>query len=150
MTWPAANTPAVDVIAALGLEPLAGEGGHWGPVYREEAGNAILFLLTAGADGFSALHRLTVTESWTWLAGAPASMLLLGSSEREVVLDAGHPGVLVRPGTWQGASTLGDWTLVACWCVPSFTDECFTLGVRAELLAAHPGRAALIDELTRP
>ncbi|HOA87995.1 cupin domain-containing protein [Propioniciclava tarda] len=149
MSWPDASATPQEVIDRFGLEPLAIEGGWWGTIERTAAGNGIWFLMTPDGAGFSALHRLSVTETWTWLAGAPASMLLLSDASRDVTLDAARPGVVVEPGTWQGASTLGEWTLVACWCVPAFTDDCFELGARADLAARHRELAGRITELTR-
>jgi len=178
VTYPAADTRASDVIARYGLQPLPEEGGYWTAGPRTTGLNGILFLLTASASdgvggrhdvhdlhetdtahgpGFSALHRLTINEGWQWLAGAPARMLLLtpqadtvGTVDTaEPILDADHPQVLVPAGTWQGASTLGAWTLVACWCSPAFEDRHFTLGRRTELRTAYPRHARRIEELTR-
>jgi uncharacterized protein len=145
--WPQADAAVSTVIQRYGLMPLEVEGGYWAPVYRTQIGNAILFLMTP--DGFSALHQLSVTECWTWLAGAPATMLQLGPSSAEIVLDAAAPAVLVPPGTWQGTSTSGEWTLVMCWCLPAFTEECFGLGRREDLGVEYPQHLARITELTR-
>ena len=37
------------------------------------------------------------------------SLSLLGRRRRQV---------LVKRGVWQGAVTMGDWSLVSCWCSP--------------------------------
>ncbi len=147
--WPAAQLPVAAVIEQLALQPLPVEGGFWAPAARTEAGSAILFLLTP--DGFSALHRLTVAEGWTWLAGAPARMVQLGETGRVAECELGQdsPAVLVEPGVWQGTATTGAWTLVSCWCVPAYTDECFTAGEREPLLAAYPDAQRQITALTR-
>ncbi len=145
--WPEATTSAADVIDAMKLLPLAVEGGYWAPLYRGDEANAIAYLMTP--DGFSALHRLTVTEAWTWLAGAPARMLQLDDDAHEIVLDADNPAALVPPGAWQGTQTTGNWTLVMCWCLPAFTDDCFSIGDRAPLIEQYPHHAELIRRLTR-
>ena len=56
---------------------------------------------------------------------------------------------LVHRGTWMGASSLGDWTLLACWCSPAFRPEHFELGDRTLLTAGYPSYAAEIAALTR-
>lgn len=145
--WPNSTHSAQQVIERLALIPLEVEGGYWAPLHREDGGNAILFLMTP--EGFSAMHRLTVTECWTWLAGEAAEMLQLTDRSQTVRLDASNPATLVTPGTWQGCSTTGAWTLVMCWCVPAFTDECFELGNREMLCAEHPQATLRLQELTR-
>ena len=56
---------------------------------------------------------------------------------------------LVRRGTWMGASTLGAWTLLSCWCSPAFRPEHFELGDRDLLTAGYPSYATEIAALTR-
>lgn len=137
-----------EVVARLDLVPLPVEGGYWAPGPRTAEMNAIFFLMTAG-DGFSAMHRLTVTEGWQWLAGAPAAMLQLGSAAESLPLSATVPQQIVPAGVWQGCRSEGEWTLVSCWCAPAFTEDCFSLGIRTELEAAYPAAAAEIARLTR-
>jgi len=97
-------------------------------------------LLTNRPDGFSAMHRLAVDEGWQWLAGSPAALLRLrrGGSGVLSYVGAERPQVLVRRTTWMGASTLGEWTLLACWCSPAFRPEHFELGDREELVVRYP------------
>ena len=117
---------AADVLAALHMEPLEGEGVWIAPIYRSEHGSAIHALLTP--EGFSALHRLDEDELWVHVAGAPVQMLLLhpdGSIE-ELMLgpDIGNgqrTAHLVPAGTWQGSSVEGPWALVVCSLAPPFS-----------------------------
>ena len=113
--------------------------------------SSITSLITDAPDGFSAMHVLSIDEGWQWLAGAPLTMLQLhpDGSTSEHTLDAGNRQLVVPAGVWQGASTTGEWTLIACWCAPAFEWEHFTLGVRAELSAAYPSASQRIEELTR-
>jgi predicted cupin superfamily sugar epimerase len=145
------NTSVTEIIQRLRLEPLPGEGGYWGPGIRISEMNSIFFLMTSAADGFSALHRLGVTEGWQWLAGAPAEMSQIDSAGvlNVLKLSAEDSQAIVPPGSWQGARTLGEWTLVSCWCAPAFTEETFELGVRADLLAEFPQHEKVVLELTR-
>lgn len=142
------------VIATLGLEPLPEEGGMFRRFWADEHGSAIWFLLRPG--DFSALHRLTGPELWHHYAGAPVRMLLLrgdGTVERPLLGDdlAGGetPVVVVEAGTWMGAETAGDWSLVGATMAPPFVPEMFELGERATLAAAYPEAAGDIARLTR-
>ncbi len=142
---------AEQIIEELGMAPIPDEGAWLVQGPRVPGLSTILAVVTDRPDGFSALHRLDIDEGWQWLDGAAASMLLLApdGTGRRTTLDARHPQLIVPRGTWQGAATLGDWTLVACWCSPAFEDEHFTLGARAELAAAYPAFAADIATLIR-
>lgn len=145
------NATADDVIAALQMQPLEHEGAFWAPGPRTPHLSSITSLITNAAEGFSALHVLSIDEGWQWLAGAPLEMLQLHSdgSTTAHTLDADNPQLIVPAGVWQGASTTGEWTLIACWCAPAFEWEHFTLGDRTQLTTAYPHAAARIEELTR-
>ncbi len=142
---------AEQVIDRLRMEPIPEEGAWFAAGPRTQELNAITVLLTSGSDGFSAMHRLAVDEGWQWLAGAPAAMLRLrpGGSGVLNYVGAERHQVLVRRGTWMGASTLGDWTLLSCWCSPAFRPEHFELGARASLVSEYPDFATEIAALTR-
>jgi predicted cupin superfamily sugar epimerase len=83
-------------------------------------------------------------------------MLLLfpdGTARTEVLgtdLAAGQrPQVVVPPGTWQAAETLGEWTLMGCVVVPPYTDDCVEFGTAADLTEQYPGQAAELRRLCR-
>lgn len=141
---------ADEVKSLFEMQPISDEGAFWAPGTRTREMNSILALVTNRPDGFSALHKLQLTEGWQWLAGAPLEMLQLhdGKSEK-IVLDRANSQALVGIGVWQGAKTLGEWTLISCWCAPAFEYELFELGNRDELCALYPEVADLITELTR-
>jgi uncharacterized protein len=145
-------TPA-EIARVLGLEPLPDEGGLFRRTYADAHSSAIYYLLVA--PDFSALHRLTATETYHFYAGSPLQMLLLGDDVDEPVLGpditAGQqPQIVVPAGVWQGSSPVGEWTLLGTTTAPPFVWDGFTLGDRAALTARHPTAAARIDELTRP
>jgi uncharacterized protein len=142
------------VAALLGLEPLPDEGGLFRRTHIDAHSSAIYFLLIT--PDFSAMHRLTATETYHWYAGAPLRLLLLGEDGQaaEVVLGpdlaAGQrPQIVVPAGTWQGSSSAGEWSLVGTTTAPPFDWEGFELGERAELVDRYPGAADRIAELTR-
>jgi len=141
---------------SLGLEPIPVEGGWFRVTWRTAAAGAILALFTDEPAGFSALHRLRVAELWFFHAGGPFDLLLLhpdGSSTDVVVgADVGRgqvPQVAVGAGTWMGGAPREQWTLLSTVTVPAFTDDAFSAGSRAELVAAYPDRRADIERLTR-
>ena len=142
---------AAEVITALGLQPLDHEGAFWAPGPRTAGLSSITSLITSAPDGFSALHVLSIDEGWQWLAGAPLTMLQLhpDGTTASHILDENSRQRVVPAGVWQGASTTGEWTLIACWCAPAFEWHHFTLGTREELLSAYPSASARIEELTR-
>ena len=142
------------IIDLLALEPLPHEGGMWAQTWIDAESSAIYFLMRPG--DFSAMHRLTGVEIWHHYAGTAARMLLLhpdGTVTTPVLgddLSAGQrPTVVVRPGVWMGATTMGDWTLVGTTMAPPYSPESFELGDRATLAAAYPEAAHDIVALTR-
>ncbi len=145
------NETAEQVIARLKMSPIPEEGAWFVAGPRTQELNAITVLLTDRPDGFSAMHRLTVDEGWQWLAGAPAALLRLRPGGSGVLNYVGETTsqFLVRRGTWMGASTLGEWTLLSCWCAPAFRPEHFELGDRTLLSAGYPSYSAEIAALTR-
>ncbi|HZQ56774.1 MAG TPA: cupin domain-containing protein [Acidimicrobiales bacterium] len=145
-----------DLRRDLRLAPIPVEGGWFRVTWRSPAAGAILALFTEEPDGFSALHRLTVAELWFFHAGDPFGLLLLHAdgSSVEVVVGADVargqvPQVVVEPGTWMGGAPRGAWSLVSTVTVPPFTDDAFTAGSRAALVAAYPDRCDEIGRLTR-
>lgn len=145
---------AGQIIDELGMKPLPDEGAFFVEGPRTQELSSILVLLTAAPEGFSAMHRLTVDEGWQWLDGAPTALLRLreGSKRRHgtlSLLDRTRRQMLVRRGVWQGAATLGDWSLLSCWCSPAYRPQHFTLGERAPLTESFPEYAAEIATLTR-
>ncbi len=142
---------ADEVITRLGMQPIPEEGAWFVAGPRTQALNAITVLLTDRPDGFSAMHRLTIDEGWQWLDGAPAALLRLRPGGSGVLNYVGPQATqfLVRSGTWMGASTLGAWTLLSCWCSPAFRPEHFEIGRRDELVRSYPAYATEISLLTR-
>jgi predicted cupin superfamily sugar epimerase len=117
---------AAEVREHLDLEYLEGEGVWFRLLWRTEFANAIYALITR--DDFSALHRLAEDEMWVHVAGAPARQHLLHPDGlyEEVLLGTGVQGgqvpqSRVLAGTWQGARSEGDWTLVVCVLAPPFS-----------------------------
>jgi predicted cupin superfamily sugar epimerase len=141
------------VAELLGLEPLPDEGGLFRRTHIDAHSSAIYFLLIA--PDFSAMHRLTATETYHWYAGSPLRLLLLGDGQvAEPVLGpdlaAGQrPQIVVPAGTWQGSSSEGEWTLVGTTTAPPFDWDGFELGERAALTARYPAAAERIAALTR-
>jgi predicted cupin superfamily sugar epimerase len=139
MTATGAPPEALQIIAALGLEPHP-EGGFYRETFRDEAtdasgralSTAIYFLLLQSQ--VSRWHTVDAVEIWHWHAGAPLELGLAapGGQARRLVLgfDPGAgllPQGVVPRGWWQQARSLGAWTLVGCTVAPGFTFEGFVL-----------------------
>jgi uncharacterized protein len=143
---------AQEVITALDLEYLEGEGVWISLLWRTNHGNAIYGLLTP--HDFSALHMLDEDEMWVHVAGAPVDMLVLhpdGSHSTHMLgtdLALGHePAVRVPAKAWQGSRPQGDWSLVVCSLAPPFSG--FTLAGADMDLDAWPGASAQARTLIR-
>jgi predicted cupin superfamily sugar epimerase len=128
------------IIEALGLRPHP-EGGFYAETWRAQAGagerpagTAIYYLLRAGER--SHWHRVDAGEVWHYYAGDPLELAIAAGSgdvpaERLVLgpdLNRGQrPQLVVPPGDWQSARTLGGWTLVGCTVSPGFEFDGFEL-----------------------
>lgn len=146
---------ASDVIELLGLEPLPVEGGYFVETWRDPHGSAIYYLVVPG--DFSAMHRVDAAELWHHYAGASVAMLLLhpdGAVETPILgseLAAGErPCVTVPAGTWMGAATAGEWSLMGTTMAPPYHQDGFELGDLEELAAQYPTAAETIARLVRP
>lgn len=145
---------ASEVIELLGLEPLPDEGGFFAETWRDARGSAIYYLLVP-AD-FSAMHRLDATELWHHYGGAAVEMLLLhpdGSVETPTLGDdlasGRRPCVTVPAGSWMGAATTGEWSLMGTTMAPPYHQEGFELGDADELMARYPSAVEAISRLVR-
>ena len=129
---------AAEIIDLLGLAPHP-EGGHYRETWRADTpegtrapGTAIYFLLSEGER--SHWHRVDAAEIWHWYAGAALEIECSTAGQgREAHrlgpdLAAGErPQLIVPPGAWQAAHTLGAWTLVGCTVSPGFEFSGFEL-----------------------
>jgi len=117
---------------------------------------AITALFSDAADGYSAIHRLGVTELWFAHGGSAFELILLHPDGRgEVVVLDGSLGsdervsAVVPAGVWMGGRPRGHWSLLSTVTVPPFSDELFEIGHRDELVAAYPAWRTMIEVLTR-
>lgn len=152
------HAEAREVIAALKLAPLAGEGGFVRQTWRSEAGSAAYYLITA--KEFSALHRLRAHEVWHFYAGDavehvtlhPETGLVGVTRLGAVVADGEQPQLAVPGGVWQGARLAfaeAGWALVGCTLTPAWDERDFELAGGEALLRRFPAAAAWIRALTR-
>lgn len=145
----------VEIIELLGLGPLPEEGGYFAETWRDPHGSAIYYLVVPG--DFSAMHKVDAAELWHHYAGAAVEMLLLhpdGAVETPILgsaLAAGErPCVTVPSGTWMGAATAGEWSLMGTTMAPPYHPDGFELGDLEELTAQYPTAAEMIARLVRP
>jgi uncharacterized protein len=96
------------------------------------AGSAILYLLLKGER--SAPHRIDATELWHFYAGDPLELRCEWPGGRtdvhvmgpEVLADQ-EAQVVVPPGIWQTAHSLGSYSLMGATVCPAFTFDGFEL-----------------------
>ncbi len=135
----AARASAADIIRLLDLQPHP-EGGFYRETFRDPAtdqdgraaSTAIYFLLQAGET--SHWHRVDAAEVWHFYAGAPLAISVsqIGEDMRRHVLGVDlfkgeRPQFVVPARWWQGAQSLGAWTLVGCGVAPGFEFAHFEL-----------------------
>ncbi|WP_189930939.1 cupin domain-containing protein [Streptomyces sulfonofaciens] len=159
------NITVRELAAHYGLDPMPLEGGlfrrTWaGPELPggRPAGSAIIVLLSAPDEQFSAMHRLPGDEVWHFYLGDPVELLLLDPDGgiRTVVLGqdvlAGqHVQFTVPGGTWMGGRVAdgGEWSLFGCTMAPGFTSDDYEGGDADALCARYPEAAARIRRLVR-
>jgi predicted cupin superfamily sugar epimerase len=110
------------LIKSLNLEPLAGEGGLWSLIYRDETSNAIYFMMKE--PDFSAWHILEEPELWVHLAGSPITLFTIESNrliERELSRETENFTYRVPAKTWMAARPKGGWSLALCALTPPFS-----------------------------
>jgi predicted cupin superfamily sugar epimerase len=163
------------LVHKLGLEILPVEGGYFRQTYKADEtvaapapdleqpllkarSTAILYLLSADPDSFSAIHRLPTDEIYHFYLGDPVELLLLRQEgESEVVtlghevLNEQHVQFAVPAGVWQGSRLVpgGEFALMGTTMAPGFVDTDYVPGDRDTLLERFPERAELIRLLTR-
>jgi predicted cupin superfamily sugar epimerase len=156
-----ADSEIAALVAALDLSPHP-EGGLFCETYRSARSTgdralstAIYFLVTAASS--SRMHRVSSDEIWHFYAGDPLEMLQLApdGSSRTIaigndVASGARPQVLVPANVWQGVRVRegGRYGLVGATVTPGFDFADFEMGDRTALVAAYPGRRALVEALT--
>lgn len=140
---------ADEMIARLRLEPHP-EGGHYRETYRHggEPGargaiTAIYYMLKAGE--MSGWHRIDAVEIWHYYAGAPLALTTSTNGHdvssyhlgAEIGLNQ-RPQVVVPPGAWQTAVSLGRWSLVGCTVAPAFDFAGFEMAPKGWKPSARP------------
>jgi hypothetical protein len=153
---------AEEVIAVLGLEPHALEGGFFRETYRtgrmhgqeRPLATAIYYLLTP--QNYSALHRLPGDELFHFYFGDPVEQLHLRPDGSGAIVMLGHdllagqrPQVLVPGGVWQGSclASGGRLALLGTTMSPGFAYPDYQEGDRAELTRQYPAFVEMIGRL---
>lgn len=155
---------AGEIIRTLQLLPHP-EGGWYREVYRSQrrivadgaarsALTSIYYLLEQGQ--ISRWHTVDADEAWHFYWGAPLALHTYDPQVRGLerhVLEAPTASVhVVRAGLWQGARTLGAYSLVGCSVAPGFEFAGFRFvaslpGHEADIAAAPEALRAQLLEL---
>lgn len=137
---------AAEIISALNLQPLQGEGGYFRQTWilpssqGAPQGTAILYLIKP--DDFSSLHRLDADEIFHFYMGDACEQLIIHPANTHETRLLGHDilqGQLVQSvvpsGTWQGTRLLpgGQWALVGTTMTPGFHLDGFELASADDL-----------------
>jgi predicted cupin superfamily sugar epimerase len=143
---------AAELIKRLGLEPHP-EGGWYREVHRSaelintargprSALTSIYFLLES--NQMSRWHVVTSDELWHHVGGAPLELVIYATGARTIqhtVLgitnESREPTGVVRAGAWQGARSLGAYSLMACDVAPGFDFEDFRFVASIDGHEAH-------------
>jgi predicted cupin superfamily sugar epimerase len=147
---------ASEVIDALNLQPLPGEGGYFRQTWvlpsvgGRPAGTAIIYLITP--DSFSALHRLDADEIFHYYLGDPCEQVVIDSAGQLTTSVLG-PDVLagqcvqtvVPQDAWQGTKLVegGRWALVGTTMAPGYHHAGFELATKDHLCDLAPHIAAV-------
>ena len=153
------NAAARDLIAALELAPLPGEGGFFRATWRSATSSAIYFLITP--EDFSALHRIAQDEIWHFYGGDRVEHVQLDPRDGTIamahlgpaVLAGDRPQVVVPAGRWQGArladgATHG-YALLGCTVSPPWEERGSALAKGTELVREFPAHRRIMEALTR-
>ena len=149
-----------EIIQALEMIPLEGEGGMWKMMFRSDepvpegffpgregphvAYGSILYLLTG--DSFSRMHRLPTDEIWHFYMGAACETTVLcpdgsGYTIRlgQDLLNGETVTAVVPRGCWQGTRIAGDgeWALLGTTMAPGYEDCDYEDGTQ-ELMEQYP------------
>ncbi len=154
---------AAEIIHRLQLAPHP-EGGWYREVYRSprrvvadgaerSALTSIYYLLEQGQ--MSRWHVVDADEAWHFYAGAVLALYTYDAQERllerHLLAPPGQdrgtvPVHVVRAGLWQGARSLGAWSLVGCSVAPGFEFSGFRF---VASLAGHEADIAAAPEALR-
>ncbi|RIX27840.1 cupin domain-containing protein [Amnibacterium setariae] len=167
-------TTAQDWIDALGLEPLPGESGWWGPVSTSEASVAVG---SRTLPAYSAIHYLLEparpVNVWHWLEPDDTHVLVDGGPVEYVILTPGRPAsrvvlgrdvaagqtpVLTAPaGSWKALRLLdpNGFALMTTVVTPEWTEDRVRIGLPPEgaerWIGTEPWLTReLVERLNRP
>lgn len=160
------------LIKFLDLKPLENEGGlfrqtYLSPLSYQSAGmpgveqslcTTIYYLLTAEANDFSEMHRLTSDEIYHFYLGDPVEQLRLypgGNGELvhlgQDILHGQQVQSVVPAGVWQGTRLTegGEYALMGTTMAPGYRVDDYKRGDCRLLSTCYPEWQQLICRLTR-
>jgi hypothetical protein len=153
---------AEDIIKALGLVPLEGEGGYYRETYKSpnsmnegclpstylaphSLSTCIYYLITP--QSFSSMHRLPTDEIWHFYMGDSAEqMQILPDGEIKIIrigqriLKGEVPQLLVPACSWQGTRLVagGSFALFGTTMSPGFEFSDYQAANKESLLRQYP------------
>ena len=125
-----------EIIAKLGMVPLAEEGGYVKELFRGKDGSYGTIYYLLDEDSFSCMHSLKHDEIWYYHEG-PSLVLLLVYDDHDEIRYLGkdfssgeEAQIKVPAGTFMGAlqKERKGWTLVSTSMAPAYDPAEFTPG----------------------
>lgn len=150
---------ANEIILALNLEPLDGEGGYFRQTWILSStsgapqATAIVYLVTP--ESFSSLHRLDADEVFHFYLGDACEQIVIGTDDEmetrilgSDVIAGQHIQTIVPKGTWQGTKLMpgGKWALLGTTMTPGFHTAGFELATRDDLKSLSIETATIATE----
>ncbi len=133
-----------DLIVQYNLIPLDHEGGFFRRVLdnteQDNQFSLIYYLMTD--KSFSALHKLTIHEIWTFISGDPIEQIVIDENKKVTISTLGGKnqgdGVShIYPNLWQASRIkeggIYGYSLCTTTCIPSYRQEDFSLATSAML-----------------
>jgi predicted cupin superfamily sugar epimerase len=150
------------LINKLELEIIPVEGCYVKKTYlsdyyyneKQKIASHMYGLYSPEKESQSCFHKLTCDELWHFYDGDPITLSLIypDGKFKEVILSSdfaiGVPTFLIPSGVWQAGKTSdgGQYSLFGCTVMPSFTDRCFSVETKEELLKKYPNLESVIEE----
>lgn len=151
------------IITTLELELMPEEGCYLKNIYlsnhnhnaEQNIASHIYGLYAPEIESQSYFHKLSCDELWHFYSGDPLNLYLIypDGELKTVTLSSDivkneSPTFLVPAGVWQAGKTSkgGDYSLFGCTVIPSFTQSCFYIESKENLMKEFPKHKEIIEE----
>lgn len=151
------------LIVKLELEKIPEEGCYVKRIFlsdfsfneKQKIASHMYGLYSPEKESQSCFHKLSCDELWHFYGGDPLTLHLIypNGEYKEIILNSdfsknGSPTFLIPAGVWQAGKTIdgGRFSLFGCTVMPAFTEGCFYVETKDELLKKYPNLESVIEE----